>query len=86
MFLYETWTQSKSDINIDGYRCVHFYRKFQNRRANRCSVGIAVYVKDCILDGIKIVRNHYDSVIWLKMERHFFKLILMLYCWCLCLG
>ena len=32
-----------------------------------------MYVKDCILDGIKIVKNHYDSVIWLKMDRHFFK-------------
>ena len=62
IFLCETWTQSKSDIDIEGYKYFYFYRKYQNRRANRCSGGIAVCVKDCILDRIKIVRNHYDNV------------------------
>ena len=38
-----------------------------------CASMRSVYAKDCILDGIKIVRNHSDSVIWLKMDRHFLK-------------
>ena len=54
VFLYESWTQKKSDVNINGYKCFNFYRKFQNRRANRCSGGIVIYVKDTISDGIKL--------------------------------
>ena len=37
-----------TDINV--------YRKFQNRRANRCSSDIVLYIKACISDGVKIVR------------------------------
>ena len=66
--------RKKSDVNINGYKCFNFYRKFQNRRANRCSGGIVIYVKDIISDGIKIVRNHFDSVIWLKLDRNFFNI------------
>lgn len=32
-----------------------------------------MYVKDCISNGVKVVRNHFDSVIWLKLDKHFFK-------------
>ena len=75
--MYESWTQTKSDININGYKSFNFYRKFQNRRANRCSGGIVLYIKDCISDGIKIVRNHFDSVIWLQLDKNFSELRMM---------
>ena len=33
-----------------------------------------LYIKDCISDGVKIVRNHHDSVIWLKLDRNVFNI------------
>ena len=70
--MYESWTQKKSDIDINGYKCFNLYRKFQNRRANRCSGGIVLYIRDSISDGVKLVRNHYDSIIWIKLDKNFF--------------
>ena len=65
-FLYESWTQKKSDIDINGYKCFNLYRKFQNRRANSYSGGIVLYIRDSISDGVKLVRNHYDCIIWIN--------------------
>ena len=65
---------AKSDITTNGYKSFNFYRKFQNRRSNRYSGGIVLHIKDCSSDGIKIVRNHFDSVIWLKVDKIFFRI------------
>lgn len=74
IILYETWTNEHSDIEIDGYKSYNMYRKFQNRRARRCSGGIVIYIKDELFKGVKIVLNHYDTIIWLKLDKHFFNL------------
>ena len=42
IFMYESWTHKKSDIKLNGYESFNFYRRFQNRRANRCSGGIVL--------------------------------------------
>ena len=72
--MYESWTQKKSDIDINGYKCFNLYRNFQNRRANSCSGGIVLYIRDSISDGVKLVRNHYDSIIWIKLDKNFFNI------------
>ena len=33
-----------------------------------------LYIKACISDGVKIVRNPHDSVIWLKLDRNVFNI------------
>ena len=71
--LYETWTHIKSDIELSCYKSYNLYRKFQSRRANRCSGGIVVYIKDAIAKGVDIVENHYDTISWLKFNSKFFK-------------
>ena len=73
IILYETWTHSKSNIGITGYKSYNLYRKFQHRRANRCSGGIVVYIKDSISAGVDIVENHFDTIIWFKLNNKFFK-------------
>ena len=72
ILLYETWTNGNSDIAINGYKSYNLFRKLQNRRANRCSGGIAIYIKEGISNGIQIVRNHFDTIIWLKFDKDFF--------------
>lgn len=74
VILSETWTNSSSNINIDGYKCFNYFRKYKHKNAKRNSGGIVVYVKNEICGGITVVRNHYDSIIWLKIDKNFFKL------------
>ena len=38
-----------------------------------------LYIKDCISDGVKIVRNHHDSVILLKLDRNVFNIEIDIY-------
>ena len=72
MFLFKTWTNRNSNIDINGYVSHNFYRKYQTRRARRCSGGVAVYIKDMLKNGVSIVRNSNDTVIWLKLDKVFF--------------
>lgn len=74
IFLYESWGNSRSKFDIKGYKCYNLFRKFQNRRARRCSGGIVIYIKNCINKGIKIVKNHHDTIIWLHLDKSFFKI------------
>jgi exonuclease III len=71
-FLFETWTKLSSNITLDGYLSFNFFRKFQHRNARRCSGGIAIYIKDHLKNGIEIIRNHYDTIIWIKLNHAFF--------------
>ena len=73
IILYETWTHSKSNIGINGYKSYNLYRKFQHRGANRCSGGIVVYIKDSISAGVDIIKNHFDTIILFKLNNKFFK-------------
>jgi len=72
IFLYETWSKIDSTLDITGYKCYNFYRKFQNRRAKRCSGGVAVYIKNELVNGVKVAKSLHDSIIWLKLEKEFF--------------
>ena len=74
VFLYETWALSDSKIELMGYTCHNFYRDFQHRQAKRRSGGLVLYYKDSIKDGIELVKNHHNSMIWIKLDHTFFKL------------
>ena len=64
--LSETWTNKSSKIDLKGYsKPIHSYRRFQNRRAKRASGGIIIYIKDDIRQGVKLVKNEIDCVVWL---------------------
>ena len=73
VFLYETWTNSENDISLNRYVSYNFYRKIQNRKARRSSGGIALYYKESLKDGIQVIKNRYDTIIWLKIDRTFFQ-------------
>ena len=63
IFPYETWANEFSDFNINGYTCFNYYRKFKNKNSKKCSGGTVLYVKDSVSKGIKVVQNHYDTII-----------------------
>jgi hypothetical protein len=69
--LSETWTNKKTNIELNGYKNpIHSYRKFQNRRARRASGGIIIYIKNDIRKGVKLVKNDTDCIVWLKLDKH----------------
>jgi len=70
--LYESWGGKCSNFDIDGFKCFNFYRKFQNRRAKRNSGGIVLYIRNSLCKGVSVVRNHFDTIIWLKLDKLFF--------------
>ena len=74
VFLLEAWTSKDSDIEFNGYVKHNFYRKFRHRNARRNSGGIVLYYKTGLKDGITIVLNNYDTIIWVKLDKTFFSL------------
>lgn len=45
IFLYETWTNKNSIIEINGNESFNFYRKFQHRNARKPSGGVEGFFK-----------------------------------------
>ena len=74
VFLLEAWTSKDCDIEFNGYVKHNFYRKFRHRNTRRNSGGIVLYYKTGLKDGITIVRNNYDTIIWVKLDKTFFSL------------
>ena len=59
---------------MKGYNSYNLYRKLRHRRARRNSGGVAVYFKHELKHGIEIVKNVYDTIIWIKLDKTFFEL------------
>ena len=50
------------------------YRKFQHRNARRCSGGVILYYREHLKHGIEVVKNNYDTIIWIKLKHDLFNL------------
>ena len=73
IYVYESWTNEHSIIDVQGFRCYNLYRMFQNKRSKRCHGGAVIYVKDSISKGVRIIPNHHDTIVWLKLDKGFFR-------------
>lgn len=73
-FLYKSWAKISSNVALNGYISHNYYRKFQHRNARRASGGMVVYYRESLKDGIEVVKNHHDTIIWLKLKHDFFGL------------
>ena len=72
--LSETWTCKDSDTEIDGYFCYNFNRKYRHRRAKRNSGGMAIFIRNEYRNGITVVKNHFDTIIRMRIDKTFFSL------------
>ena len=71
----ETWTNKSSNIDLKGYsKPVHSYRRYQHKRAKRSSGGLIIYIRDTFRKGIKVIKNKYDWLVWLKLDKHHFRM------------
>ncbi|WAR03272.1 hypothetical protein MAR_009830, partial [Mya arenaria] len=48
--------------------------KEAHRHAKRNSGGVVIYVRNSINEGIKVVKNVHDTMIWIKLDKGFFKI------------
>lgn len=68
--LSETWTNSNSFIDKNGYcNHIHSFRKYRLRRA---SGGVIIYIKNVICKGVKLVCKDVDYLVWLELDKYFF--------------
>lgn len=76
-------TDKNSNVSIEGYRCYNLYRKFKHKRARRNSGGMSIYVRECLNQGVSIVKNNFDTIVWLKFDCDFFNFDKDVYFCCL---
>ena len=69
--LVETWhTASEIDqIQLSGYKCFNVCRK--KRLTGRNSSGIAVYVHNTVVEGVKKIPSSGSENILIKLNQHF---------------
>ena len=72
IFLYESWLNKETEVNLSGFTCLNFPRKFQNRRAKRNSGGITVFFRNSLRAGIIALKNRFDALVWLRLKKDFF--------------
>jgi hypothetical protein len=84
--LRETLTDKNSNMSIEGYHCYNLYRKFKHKRAGRNSSGMSIYVRECFNQGVSIVKNNFDTIVWLKFDCDFFNFDKDVYLCCLYLS
>lgn len=73
MSLY--WADSESKTDINGYKTFEFCRQFQHDKAKRISgerLQFTLKTRNITTDGVTIVRNRHDTIIWLKLDADFF--------------
>lgn len=70
--LLESHVGSLENLSIEGYSEYLSHRKKSGN--NRYFGGLALYIKQNIRKGIKIVRNTSPDIIWIKLDHSFFNL------------
>ncbi len=73
--LQETWcTDAEArSMEDENFKVLYSNRKYRDPRAKRISGGVIVLVKKELWKGVKKVMSSSDDVLWVKLDRKFFK-------------
>jgi hypothetical protein len=71
--LTEAHLYANDNPRIPGFKCFLKHRP-KHVKAWRASAGIAVYIKQCITKGVKLIDDKSSEIMWLKLCKHFFQL------------
>ena len=52
---------------------ITYIASFKTKRSKRCHGGVVIYVKDSVSKGVIIIQIHYDTIVWLKLDKGFFR-------------
>lgn len=71
----ETWTNDNdNEIKIPGFHFVDSSNRNKHKKARHNSGGINIFVQNSISKGIKKLPKSHSDILWIKMDRTFFKL------------
>lgn len=71
--LSETWTNSNSFIDKNGYcNPINSFRRYRHRLAKRASGGVIICIKNVIRKGVILVCKDVDYLVWLELDKYFF--------------
>ena len=71
--LLETHCPFQESLDIPNFRCIHLIRP-KNKKTNKISGGISVFVKSELRQGIKFLEHNSNDYIWLQLCSNFFGL------------
>ena len=68
----ETHTNKKSDVNLEGFKCISHSPRPKKKQVGRNSGGIAIFCKNNIVTGIKICPSPSRSAdfVWICPGHH----------------
>ena len=69
VLLLETWCGEHSTFELEGYKYFNFNRKNQQKNARRNSGGVAMFYSLDIVECVKVIRKHFDTMIWVKLDK-----------------
>ena len=70
----ETWAEPSDSFYIEGFQSINFARNFRHRNAIRGSGGLYLFIRNALVDGIDVLHNIDDLLVWLKLDKNFFGL------------
>ena len=72
----ETHCSLQDSLTLPNFRSVHLNRS-KNKKTNKISGGISVFVRSEIRPGKKFLEHRSDDYIWLKLCHNFLVLIMI---------
>ena len=69
----ETWTNEKSDIEVDEFKHIALHRTVKHKRAKRDSGGVILYYRTTISHAIEVVFTDSDDIVCVKLNAGFFQ-------------
>ena len=70
VILTETHACTNDVLNLNGYFCISNCR---SENPSRLRSGIAVFIKNNLRTGIKVINRSHSDIIWIKLNKDFFK-------------
>ena len=60
---------SISTFELESYKYSNFNRTFQHKHVQKNCVGVAMFCSLDIIEGVNVIRNHFDTLIWVKLDK-----------------
>ena len=70
----ETWTNSFSEMNVDGFDNYILNRTLKHPNSKRDSGGLVIFISNKLKDRVSLVKKVSDCIIWLKFDASLFDL------------
>jgi exonuclease III len=68
LLITESWGIKGLPINIPNYKVLPYPRQRLDPKAKRASGGIAIYIKENLVNHIKPLSNYFDNLVWLSIS------------------